>query len=128
MNQQAATNAYKQVDVGAAVAAASPQQLVSMLMAGSLKRLMEAKGAIERKDAEARGNALSKAISIIGELQGSLRDVEKNEVAGNLDRLYDYMVQTLVKANAESSEAKIDEVAQLMMEIKSGWDGLEVQA
>ena len=128
MNQQAATNAYKQVDVGAAVAAATPQQLVSMLMAGSLKRLMEAKGAIERKDAEARGNALSKAISIIGELQGSLRDVEKNEVAGNLDRLYDYMVQTLVKANAESSEAKIDEVAQLMMEIKSGWDGLEVQA
>ena len=128
MNQQAATNAYKQVDVGAAVAAATPQQLVSMLMAGSLKRLMEAKGAIERKDAEARGNALSKAISIIGELQGSLRDVEENEVAGNLDRLYDYMVQTLVKANAESSEAKIDEVAQLMMEIKSGWDGLEVQA
>lgn len=128
MNQQAATNAYKQVDVGAAVAAATPQQLVSMLMAGSLKRLMEAKGAIERKDAEARGNALSKAISIIGELQGSLRDVEKNEVAGNLDRLYDYMVQTLVKANAESAEAKIDEVAQLMMEIKSGWDGLEVQA
>lgn len=128
MNQQAATNAYKQVDIGAAVAAASPQQLVSMLMAGSLKRLMEAKGAIDRGDAESRGTAISKTISIIGELQGSLRDVEKNEVARNLDRLYDYMVQTLVEANAESSEAKIDEVAQLMMEIKSGWDGLEVQA
>lgn len=128
MNNRTVLDAYAQVDIGAAVAAASPHGLISMLMSGSLKRMMEAKGAIARGNFSSQGLAISKAISIIGELQGSLRDVEKNEVAGNLDRLYDYMVLTLVKANAESSEAKIDEVAQLMMQIKSGWDGLEAQA
>ena len=128
MNNQAVVNAYKQVDIGAAVASASPAELISMLMAGSLKRILEAKGAIERDDSAAKGVAISKAIGIVTELQGSLEGTNENEVATNLNRLYDYMLRTLIAANAESSTEKLDEVAQLMIEVKAGWDGMEVQA
>jgi len=124
MNSSSAFAAYKQVDTGAAVAAATPHELVSLLMAGALKRVMEAKGAIARNDSSSRGMAISKAISIVGELQGSLRDTDKNEVAQSLDQLYGYMTQTLVKANAEASEDKLQEVGELLMQIKEGWDGI----
>lgn len=128
MNHQAGLNAYKQVDIGAAVAAASPKELISMLMAGALKRILEAKGAIARGDGAAKGVAISKAIGIVTELQGSLDGTDTNEVAANLNRLYDYMQRTLMTANLESSTEKLDEVASLIAEIKAGWDSMEAQA
>jgi len=128
MNAQSGLNTYKQVDIGAGVASASPHKLVSMLMAGVLKRILDAKGAIQRNDVPAKGLAISKAISIIGELQGSLKDTETNAIAVELDRLYDYMVLCLTKANLESSLDKLDEVAALMMKVKEGWDGIGTHA
>jgi len=128
MNAQSGLNTYKQVDIGASVASASPHELVSMLMAGVLKRILDAKGAIQRNDVPAKGVAISKAISIIGELQGSLKDTETNAIAVELDRLYDYIVLCLTKANLESSLDKLDEVAALMMKVKEGWDGIGTHA
>jgi len=128
MNAQSGLNTYKQVDIGASVASASPHELVSMLMAGVLKRILDAKGAIQRNNVQAKGVAISKAISIIGELQGSLKDTETNAIAVELDRLYDYIVLCLTKANLESSLDKLDEVAALMMKVKEGWDGIGTHA
>ena len=38
--------------------------------------------------------------------------------------LYDYMNRTLLQANADSSGELVDEVVNLLGEIKSGWDGI----
>jgi flagellar protein FliS len=98
MNRLQATKAYQQINISSEAQGASPHRLIGMLLEGVLKRLAEAKGAIEHQNAAAKGASIGKAISIIGELQGSLRDIETNEVAGNLDRLYDYMTSTLESA------------------------------
>ncbi|NVK43065.1 MAG: flagellar export chaperone FliS [Oceanospirillaceae bacterium] len=124
MNYIKAGKAYQQVNISSAVEGASPHHLISMLFEGLIKRMAEAKGAIDRKDTSAKGTSISKAIDIVGELQGSLRDTDSNEVAANLDRLYDYIARTLVQANLESSQEKLDEVARLVIEIKAGWDGI----
>lgn len=124
MNYIRAGKAYQQVNISSAVEGASPHRLISMLFEGLLKRLAEAKGAIERKDIATRGAGIGKAIDIVGELQGSLRDTDSNEVAANLDRLYDYITRTLLQANLEASQDKLDEVARLVIEIKTGWDGI----
>nr|WP_067287942.1 flagellar export chaperone FliS [Marinobacterium profundum] len=124
MNRLQATKAYQQINISSEAQGASPHRLIGMLLEGTLKRLAEAKGAIERKDNAAKGETIGKAISIIGELQGSLRDIETNEVAANLDRLYDYMTSTLVQANLESSSEKLNEVALLIIDIKAGWDAI----
>jgi flagellar protein FliS len=79
---------------------------------------------MERKAYAEKGTAISKAIAIIGELEGSLKDQDTNEVAGNLGRLYDYMIRTLTEANLKNSPEKLDEVANLLIEIKSGWDAI----
>lgn len=124
MNRLQATKAYQQINISSEAQGASPHRLIGMLLEGVLKRLAEAKGAIARSDTAAKGASIGKAISIIGELQGSLRDIETNEVAGNLDRLYDYMSRTLLQANLESSSEKLNEVALLIIEIKAGWDAI----
>ena len=124
MNRLQATKAYQQINISSEAQGATPHRLIGMLLEGVLKRLAEAKGAIERQDATAKGESIGKAISIIGELQGALRDTDSNEVAGNLDRLYDYMTRTLLQANIESSNVRLNEVAQLIIEIKAGWDAI----
>lgn len=124
MNYIKAGKAYQQVSINSAVEGASPHRLISLLFEGLIKRLAEARGAIERKDAAVKGSSISKAIGIVGELQGSLRDTDSNEIAANLDRLYDYISRTLVQANLESSREKLDDVARLIIEIKAGWDGI----
>ena len=127
MNPNRALNQYKSVGLNSALANATPHQQIAMLLNGALERIVTAKGAINNQDAELKGNCISKAITIIGGLQASLVDIENNEVAQNLDRLYTYMYETLMKANIESSLEKLDEVAKLLIEIKTGWEQIPAE-
>lgn len=124
MNYNQASKAYQQINIASEVEGASPHRLVSMLFEGALRQIAVAKGAMERTAYAEKGTAISKAIAIIGELEGSLKDQDTNEVAGNLGRLYDYMIRTLTEANLKNSLEKLDEVANLLIEIKSGWDAI----
>lgn len=119
---------YKNVGHAAAVETASPQQLITMLFDGALTALATAKGAIERKDIQGRAVQLNKANDIILGLKDFL-DMEKGgEIAANLDALYDYMVRTVSQANRESDAEKVQEVINLLLEVKSGWTQMEVPA
>ncbi len=127
MNRNLASQQYQKVSLDSALAHATPHQQVLMLMNGALERIATAKGAIERQDTELKGTSLSKAISILGGLQASLSDTENNEIAQNLDNLYIYMADTLMKATVESSIEKLDEVTQLMLDIKSAWEQIPAE-
>ena len=115
---------YQQVSTGAAVEGASPHRLIQMLMDGVLQRMAEARGGIQRHSASQKGEAIGKAISIIGGLRDSLNKEAGGEMAANLDDLYEYMGRRLLEANLRGSEEIIDEVMVLMRTIKSGWDGI----
>lgn len=122
MNYNQASQAYKQVDITSAVASATPHQLTSLLFGGALKQIAIAKGAMERQDTALKGESISKAIAILGELEGALKDRETNELSGNLSRLYDYMIRTLIAANSKNNTAQLDEISELVAEIKEAWD------
>ncbi|MET4001050.1 flagellar export chaperone FliS [Marinobacterium sp. MBR-109] len=126
MNNKALSQ-YKSVDLNAAVASATPHQLISMLFRGTLEALAKANGAIERKDIQLRTTQLNKACEIIVNLKGSL-DLEKGgEVAENLDGLYDYMLRTLMEANRNNDVAKVKEVSGLIAEIAEGWSQIPAE-
>lgn len=119
---------YKSVGLASAVQSASPQQLITMLFDGALTALAKAKGSIERQDIQGRAEQLNKANDIILGLRDFL-DLEKGgEVAANLDALYDYMVRTVSKANRDNDAEKVQEVMNLLLEIKSGWTQMDVPA
>ena len=119
---------YKSVDLRAAVETASPKELISMLVDGALTAMAKAMGAIERKDISTRTEQLNKANDIILGLKDFLDHEQGGEIAANLDALYDYMVRALILANRNNDEAKVQEVISLMLQIKSGWNGMEVPA
>jgi flagellar protein FliS len=94
-----------------------------MLFEGCLQRMAAAKGAILHKEVAIKGENISKAIGILGGLRASL-DLNQGEIAGNLDRLYEYMERRLVEANLKNDDAIIDEVSGLLRDVKSAWDAI----
>lgn len=113
---------YKNVDLQATVATASPHKLIQMLFDGALDALAQSKGAIERKDIELRTQRLNKATGIVLGLRDSL-DIEKGgEVAENLDALYDYIIRGITQANREDDADKVQELMNLLLEVKMGWE------
>lgn len=103
---------------------ADPHALISLIMQHILGNLAAAKGAIDRKDIEVKNKTLSKVIGLIGELQDSL-DMEKGgELSASLYDLYAYMISQVSKSNMKNITEPLTEVASLITEIKSGWDGI----
>lgn len=124
MNAMLAMRQYQQVGVQAQVTEASPHRLIQLLMQGGLDRIYQAKGAIEYGRIAEKGELIGKSIAIIGGLREALDFEQGGEIAPNLDRLYEYMITRLTEANRKNDPALLSEVADLLREIKSGWDGI----
>lgn len=124
MNAMAAMRQYQNVNTQAQAVDASPHRLIQMLMEGGLSRLAQARGAMERGQFAMKGELIGKAIAIIGGLREGLNLEQGGELARNLDDLYDYMNRRLLEANLKNSVEPLDEVADLLRNIKAGWDGI----
>ncbi len=122
MNAMAALKQYQTVNTHVQAVDASPHRLIQMLMEGGLTRIAQARGAMERQQTAMKGELIGKAIGIIGGLRDGLNLEQGGEVAANLDRLYEYMVNRLLEANVQNDMAPLDEVAGLLRNVKSGWD------
>jgi flagellar protein FliS len=103
------------------IAYADPHQLILRLLNGAIDRIAQAKGAVLQNDAQLKGELIGKAIGIIGGLNACLDHEKGNELSGNLASLYEYMNLCLLQANVEEDNAKLDEVAHLLQEIRSAW-------
>ena len=117
-------NQYRQVGATSEVAGADPHRLIQMLMEGALTRMSQAKGMIEIKNHEGKAKLLGRVMDIISTLQSSLDHEQGGDISANLDRLYDYMNRRLLEASSANDTSMIDEVMSLLLEIKSGWDGI----
>ncbi|WP_312243645.1 flagellar export chaperone FliS [Stutzerimonas nitrititolerans] len=127
MYAMSAMKQYQSVNTNAQLVDATPHRLIQMLMEGGLTRLAQAKGAMERNDVALKGTLIGKTIDIVGGLRQGLNLEAGGEVAANLDSLYIYMTTRLVEANRKNDPVILDEVAGLLREIKSGWDGISQQ-
>jgi flagellar protein FliS len=115
--------AYKSNSVEADMSVADPHRVIQMMMQGLLERLAQAKGAIDRRDYEAKSQLISKSMAIINGLQDSL-DLSQGQIAVDLAALYVYMNERLIDASRNMDKTCIDEVANLLITIKSGWDNI----
>ncbi|HWW08204.1 flagellar export chaperone FliS [Collimonas sp.] len=118
--------AYARVGIESAVMSASPQQLLTMLFDGAKAAISMARHHMASGDIVAKGNAISKAVSIIDSgLKASL-DAEAGgsagaELAANLSALYDYINQRLLYANLHNDPGMLDEAERLLENIASAW-------
>ncbi|MBA34859.1 MAG: flagellar export chaperone FliS [Oleispira sp.] len=117
-------NQYRQVGATSEVAGADPHRLIQMLMEGALTRMSQAKGMIEEKNHQGKAKLLNRVMEIIATLQSSLDHETGGDISANLDRLYDYMNRRLLEASSLNDVSMVDEVMSLLLEIKTGWDGI----
>ena len=117
--------AYSSVGVETGVSTADPHKLILMLFEGALLQISTAAIALENKDVPGKGMAISKAIEIIlNGLKVSLDYEAGGELAQRLGALYDYMTQRLLYANLHNSRPAMDEVTQLLTDLKSAWEAI----
>ena len=122
---KSALNKYKAVEIDAAVLAGSPHELIAKLLTGAIDAIRDAKRHMQNNDIVAKSQRIKIAISIIADgLKSCLNMEEGGEIAANLDALYDYMLRRIISAHAQNNTAILDEVAALLYEIKTGWDGI----
>ncbi len=117
---------YQKGAIKAQVAGADRYQIIQMLMAGALEKMVHAKVAIDKKALSAKAEHISKASAIVDSLRSCLDFEVGGEVCENLYALYSYMLDRLLDASVNNDVAPIDEVMELLKEIKSAWDEIPV--
>lgn len=101
------------------VLTASRGKLLLMLYDGAIKFLRFAKASIDEKNVENANKYLCKAQDIVSELMVTL-DMNY-EISKSLFSLYDYMKYRLVEANIYKDKEMIDEVLNMLVELRETW-------
>ncbi len=115
-------NQYRTVDAYGAASAGDRLQLVARMMQGALDRIATARGHMQRGEQAPKGEALGRAVRMIDGLRSCLDHERGGDVAANLGALYEYMTRRLTEANLRNDQRILDEVADLLDEIRSGWE------
>jgi flagellar secretion chaperone FliS len=115
---------YRNMGAYGNLAEATPYQVVQLMLDAVLARIGEAAGHLDRGEVAAKGEKIGKALGIIEALTLGLDKAGGGEIAANLERLYEYMSRTLLRAQLENRTDLLKEVSSLLREIKVGWNGI----
>lgn len=107
-----------------AVTTQSKGRLIVMLYDGAIRFLRLAIKEIENNNYEAKGRYINKAIDILNELNVVLDMDAGGEIAGNLRKLYIFMINHLSQANIESDPELVRDVIKLLEELNSSWKAI----
>lgn len=125
VNAQVALKGYSHVKVNAAVASATPHELIQMLYDGLLERIAQMKGAIDQKNIELKNTKVNQAISILFGLREALNNDNGGDLSGRLDNLYDYVQRQLWQSHMKNDSTILDECATLITEISTAWQQIK---
>lgn len=124
MNGLSALRAYRNVSAQSAIVDSSPHQLILMLLDGAIEKTAGAIGHMRHGEAAEKGRLIGGSIAIIDSLRTSLDHKVGGELAGNLDRLYDYMNRRLLEANLKNDPTILSEVVSLLKEVRDAWNAI----
>lgn len=115
---------YQDADLAIQTAAATPHQLVLMLFNGLMDELVRARSHIEARRFEKKAQSINKCIDILNALTSALDYDRGGDLALQLAGIYDYSVYRLYDASDKLSVDMIDDVAQILGNIREGWEGM----
>ncbi|MEO7161651.1 MAG: flagellar export chaperone FliS [Bdellovibrionia bacterium] len=116
-------NQYKQTSI----TTANRGQILIMLYEAAIRNLKKTVTAIEKKNLSEKGVALGKVHDIIVELLNTLDFEAGGEIARDLERLYNFMIEQLVKANIENSKEPLLVTQKLLENLLGAWREAVVQ-
>ena len=113
--------AYAKVGLETQVLAASPEELITIMLEATQSCVMKAKLYFQSGDIAKRGENISKAISIIdsGLIPGI--DESSGEAARNMILSFRLMSQQLLLASVNQEASHLDTVEKMLDDITSAW-------
>ncbi len=126
-NPDAALREYRQIATQSSIEDASPHRLIQLMMERALEKIRLARAQMQDGLVAEKGSNIGDAIGIINGLQASLNHSADERLSENFDALYAYMMRQLLAANLHNDDAKLEEVAGLLGELKEAWDAIADQ-
>jgi flagellar protein FliS len=116
---------YARVGVETGVSSASPHRLVAMLFDGFADAVVQAKGALQGGQVDAKCRAIGRATRIVDEgLKASLDMHGGGALAADLAELYAYITLRLTQANLRNDAAALDECLALIQPLRDAWTSI----
>ena len=124
LNEHDPFNAYQQTSLDARAAAATPHEMVRMLLDGLLDEIERTSGFMQRRSYEDKGKSINKCLNIVHGLSSMLDLENGGEVASSLNNLYDYCSRQLVTASVENSPPALEPIIKVITDVRAGWANL----
>ena len=106
----------------------APAQQIVLLYEGAIRRIREARAAIQAQRISERCMAVQKATAIVEGLQSCLDHARGGQIARDLDRIYSHVVFRLHRINLTNDPAICDEVVALLDPLRAAWAQLAAGA
>lgn len=122
-----AIQSYGSVHASSSLAGAQGLQLTQMLFDGLVDTLVALRGHLLHRSITAKSTQVSKAHRILMGLQSTLDFERGGEVARNLNDLYLYVIRRLVHVHAHNDLQALEEITDMMRDIRDAWRSLPGQ-
>jgi flagellar protein FliS len=100
---------------------ASPGKLLLMTYDAAIRFTRTAQDKMKAGDLYEQGNNIRKVQNILLEMMSSLDPKADRQLAANLDALYTYMFDRLTHANINDDTKALDEVLDMLTELRGTW-------
>jgi len=99
-------------------------QIVTMLYDGSINFILKAKEKMEVGDTVGKTHFIKKTSAIVKELANSL-NMEGGEIAVNLRNLYDFVLESLIKAEINNNMDALNDAEKVMEILRGSWKEMQ---
>lgn len=103
------------------VLTASPGKLLVMTYDAAIRFARTAQESMKQGNLYEQGANIHKVQNILLELMSSLNPKADEQLAANLDALYTYMFDRLTHANVHDDMPALDEVLNILTELRATW-------
>jgi flagellar protein FliS len=100
-------------------------RIVSILFDGAINFIKLGRVKMGERNIAGKGLYIGKATAIVSELSSSLNMEEGGEIARNLRRLYDFVLDRLITANMKNDVVALDDAEKVLQVLREGWKGME---
>jgi flagellar secretion chaperone FliS len=114
-------NAYISQYQSTQIDTASREQILIMLYDGAIRFTRQAIHAIANGDNSGKIESIQKALAIVAEFRNTLDHKIGGEIAANLDALYAFMIQSLVRGNIKNDTKSLEVVDGLLNDLRETW-------
>ena len=113
-----ALKGYRSIQAAGKIEGATPHRLTALLFEAALASIQTAR---RTEDGGARQRSIDRALAIVGELQGSLRDPERDPLSGQLHALYGFVQMQLLDANRLADDQGLQHAHATLLPLQEAW-------